>query len=1120
MVSLKPAKLNSNSVKLKFSNKNNNNTNNNNNNNNNNNYNNNQFLPCLSNYIILFISSIIGLIIMLSIGLSFMIPFDGADTPNCKGVYMSPAYAKIHAFDLSHTKFASKYSLYLYREQDKDELPDNSGEFNLSGTPILFIPGNAGSYKQVRSIAAETSNQYYENNEFIKSLNINSNNMDFFTADFNEDFTAFHGRTMLDQSEYLNDAIKFILSLYQSNNSKNIPKSVILLGHSMGGIVARVMLSLPNYLENSVNTIITLSTPHNAAPTTFDGDLLNVYKLTDDFWRNGFKNDNKFDNSKLAQISKERLSNVSIISITGGILDTTLPTDYTTLTGLVPSNHGFSISTTGIPGVWTPIDHLAIVWCDQLRKVLAKTLLQIIDVNSPSQTYPLDKRMEIFKLNLLPGFQKASDIMKNVNINYNLPYKLKIDLKQLKDSTNNRFFELPKKILKRNNIKSPPIHLFNIPKDDHFKFNFLSSLEPSIIENLNFGPSLSVLLCRSIPKYPNNKIDTIDNYKKIYDYTTDFTQKYAEFECLDVHQSVYMIPKSSTSNPETITSNSGVYYALEIPSHVLSSFNSIVLVESNNNISNFNSDDFVLADLELESSSTLKLGDSSLWKLMTRGDDITIPAHRSIIVDIDVPVMRSSLLAYRLDIRYAKSKNEKFSPILSQTIKGETKWHRNLDSSKIITSIITGDSPFTPFIVNDPSGYTKLKFFTDALSSVQLMDIYLSIDWFQSLKLLVLKYRLSIIGFPLFITLVIISLQFIHYSKHNVYPSYGETMLFLCQFKFFGSLLFFFSILSFITSSGSILNRIFELFDPVERNDLALMSKIEHTEVQTNMTFMSIEEPSLWFYGCFILLISLGLNFLLYNLILLLLKIFTYISNYSIWNYFRVPKFQYFSNQRKTVSILALLILVLIYLPYQFAFIVCVLTQIFSTLHVFSISPSLNAYHTQFIYIKESLIDKETLNEKIIDNKDNENINVAKKINLIENFKNFNLSFTILMLWLIPINVPVLIVWIHDISIKWITPFSSHHNILAILPIIIFVQMLNQGYMIPRPKKIVNILISKTLLIYFALYSLLFGTRHLYFLHSLFNLICVWFLILIIQDWGTRSLEKVNLITKNITKLH
>ena len=1086
-----------------------------------------KFTSLYTNAINLLSITAIGLILILTIAMSFASTSNdgGADNPYCKGVYMSPAYAKIHAFDLTHTKYASKYSLYLYREQGLDTLPDDSGNFSLSGTPVLFIPGNAGSYKQVRSVAAESANQYFKNIDFIKDVNINSNNLDFFSADFNEDFTAFHGRTMLDQSEYLNDAVKFILSLYESNTSAKIPTSVILLGHSMGGIVARVMLSLPNYKEGSVNTIITLSTPHNAPPTTFDGDLLNVSKLTDDFWRNGFVDEilEQPSTSKLRKIARKRLENVSLISITGGSLDTTLPTDYTTLIGLVPETHGFSVSTTGIPGVWTPIDHLAIVWCDQLRKVLAKTLLLIVNKNLPSQTYPLKKRLEIFKSNLLPGFDKSLDIIKDAQRGVNIPYKLKIDLKQLKDSTNQRFFQLPKKIQKRDGNNSPPINLFNIPKDEPYKFNFISSLRPSSIEELDELLSPSILLCRSVL---SEDLHEDDYYKEYYDYTSDNTLKYAELECIDINHYSYMIPKSYT--------NMKAYYSMEVHSKILSSFNNIIIVEPNSYASPFDDDDFVLADLQLEKSSTLNIGDSSLWKLMTRGYDITIPAHRPIIIDIDIPSIKSSLLAYSLDVRYSRSKNEKFSPAISQSINVETKWHLDVGSNKFITSIVNANSPYTPFIVDDPNSHARFKIFSDSLASDQLMDIYISIDWYKSLKLLVVKYRLSIIGFPLFFTLLIITVQFIFYSKHNKYPSYGEVMLYLCGYKIMASLLLIFSFLSSLTSSTSVWSKLVDVLDPVERNDLGLMTIIERTRVEINSIFMGIDEPSLWFYGVFVLMISIALNFVLYNLVLLLLSLLLKLAKVRFWSWLKFPRYQYFSNQRKTLSIIALVLLVLLYLPFQFAYIVCVLTQVLSTLHSFTESPSLNAYQTSIFNgpftVPHKLKTQSEEGEEDEEEEENDDetigytgISSKKSALLLENFKNFQLSFTILMLWLIPINVPVLIVWIHDISLKWRTPFSSHHNILAVLPIIILIQMLNQGYMISRPKNKFTYLTTVGFISYFCIYSLLFGTRHLYFLHSLFNMTCVWFLILMVQDWGNGKLEMVSccspVMNKNSSKI-
>lgn len=300
---------------------------------------------------------------------------------------------------------------------------------------------------------------------------------------------------------------------------------------------------------------------------------------------------------------------------------------------------------------------------------------------------------------------------------------------------------------------------------------------------------------------------------------------------------------------------------------------------------------------------------------------------------------------------------------------------------------------------------------------------------------------------------------------------------------------------------------------------------------------MGIEEPSLWFYGTIILFVSMGLNMLLYNLILFLLKFAIKFSKLRIWRVVKMPRFSYLSTQRRTLSVLSLLVLVLIYLPYQFAFVVCVLTQAFSTLNLFISYPNLNSYLTpeaQNLSTNEELareheksilvVDKDAVINHSNSTKDLDKFCYSKKsLILLENFKNFNLSFTILMLWLIPINVPVLIVWIHDISLKWRTPFSSHHNVLAVLPIIILIQMLNQGYMIPRPTKKINILLTKVFLCHFSLYCLLFGTRHLYFLHSLFNFVCVWFLITMIQDWGNGHLEKTNVfqVTRShISKIH
>jgi GPI inositol-deacylase len=43
------------------------------------------------------------------------------DPKGCRMSYMRPSFAKLKDFDTEHTRFASKYSLYLYREEMVDE---------------------------------------------------------------------------------------------------------------------------------------------------------------------------------------------------------------------------------------------------------------------------------------------------------------------------------------------------------------------------------------------------------------------------------------------------------------------------------------------------------------------------------------------------------------------------------------------------------------------------------------------------------------------------------------------------------------------------------------------------------------------------------------------------------------------------------------------------------------------------------------------------------------------------------------------------------------------------------------------------------------------------------------
>jgi hypothetical protein len=203
---------------------------------------------------------------------------------------------------------------------------------------------------------------------------------------------------------------------YTENANLPDPTSVIILGHSMGGIVARTMFSMSNYQHGTINTIITMSTPHMLPPAPFDWKVSQIYDNINKFWQNGFSKhvmetdvESKYHSHYYRPTdpnnSVKSLRDISIISLAGGTLDNTVCSDSTNMGSIVPATHGFTVFSTAVPGVWTGADHVSILTCNQLVKVISKTLLNIVDVRRGSQTKPLEERMKIMRHAFLSGLE-------------------------------------------------------------------------------------------------------------------------------------------------------------------------------------------------------------------------------------------------------------------------------------------------------------------------------------------------------------------------------------------------------------------------------------------------------------------------------------------------------------------------------------------------------------------------------------------------------------------------------------------------------------------------------------------------------------------------------------------
>jgi hypothetical protein len=153
------------------------------------------------------------------------------------------------------------------------------------GVPVLFLPGHLGSHLQARSLASHAAAQTAQGRKPL----------DIFSCDFGGEASALSGLALYDQAEWTNMAINTILQMYppelRVDDADISPVSIILVGHSFGGIVARLALALDSHthlgLAGRVTEIVSLASPHHYPPVMLDRGVVGVYDTLASFSKRG-----------------------------------------------------------------------------------------------------------------------------------------------------------------------------------------------------------------------------------------------------------------------------------------------------------------------------------------------------------------------------------------------------------------------------------------------------------------------------------------------------------------------------------------------------------------------------------------------------------------------------------------------------------------------------------------------------------------------------------------------------------------------------------------------------------------------------------------------------------------
>jgi hypothetical protein len=509
----------------------------------------------------------------------------------------------------------------------------------------------------------------------------------------------------------------------------------------MGGIAARTMLTMPNYQANSVNTIITLSAPHARPPVSFDSQIVNTYAKINEYWRKAHSTQWGSDNP---------LWHVTLISIAGGGLDTIVPSDYSSLASLVPETHGFTVFTSTIPEVWTGMDHLAITWCDQFRKVVIKSLYDVMDASRAAQTKPRGERMRSFKKWFLTGLEDVAE--------RTLPHKEPKTLLTLEDNSNAIISQGERLVLRRFGQQGKKkAHLLPIPPQGTPEGRKFTLLTDQHLDASDENGTLEVLFCSVFPLQVGQSAALFSMNMDLSGDSTGSTR----LACKNAASDTIRLPASDRHSKFPFD-RAEPYSYLQYELEDLAEHQFVAVVDK----ANQPTPGWVIAEFNSGAESVTR-SSMGYRELFSSDLDAKLPAKRSLMTDIKTPALQSVLFAYKLVLGKQSCGNnaELFAPMVRQYISDvyESKFFVNVREAEIN---LHGVAPYMPPALRDQdwSKGLALQIWSDPTCD-SAVDVNLSIDVWGSFGKLWMRYRTMFASLPLVIVALALRRQLKTYDE-------------------------------------------------------------------------------------------------------------------------------------------------------------------------------------------------------------------------------------------------------------------------------------------------------------------------------------------------------------------